>query len=117
MRIPILALTLILVAVLVSVAVPKLTGQAQMRDRMAHLGVSPGPTRLLGILEVAAIIGLLVGLLWAPLGVAAAIGLALQMIGAVIFHGRAKDPISIMALPAAFAVAAAALAVLHVLNG
>lgn len=117
MRIPILALTLILVAVLASVALPKLTGQAQMRERMAHLGVSSGLTRLLGILEVAAIVGLLVGLFWMPLGVAAAIGLVVQMIGAVIFHARAKDPAATVAVPAWFAVAAAALAVLHVLNG
>lgn len=117
MRIAVIALTLILVAVLASVAVPKLTGQAQMRERMAHLGVSAGLTRLLGMLEIAAIVGLLAGLFWMPLGVAAAIGLVLQMIGAAVFHARAKDPVATAAVPLVFAVVAAAVAVLHLLNG
>jgi hypothetical protein len=33
----------------------------------------------------------LVGLAWAPIGVAAAIGLALLSLGAIVFHGRASD--------------------------
>ncbi|MCW3842002.1 DoxX family protein [Micromonospora yasonensis] len=117
MRAPIIVLTIILVSVLVAVAVPKLTGQVQMRDRMAHLGLSSTSTRLIGVLEVAAIVGLLVGLVWPPLGIAAAVGLAMQMIGAAIFHARAKDPVPVAVVPVVFAVAAAALAVLHVLNG
>ncbi|KAB1152819.1 DoxX family protein [Micromonospora sp. DT46] len=117
MHIPILVLTLILAAVFLGTAVPKLTGQAQMRERMDHLGVSPGLTRLLGVLELAAVAGLLLGLLWAPLGIAAAIGLALQMVGAVVYHARAKDPAPMTLTPVIFAVAAVALVVLHVLEG
>ena len=117
MYIPIVALSLILVSVLVGVAVPKLIGQAQMHDRMVHLGVSPGQTRLLGLAELAAVAGLLTGLFWSPLGVAAAIGLVVQMIGAVRFHVRAKDPLPVAVVPGVFAAAATVLAVLHVLNG
>ncbi|BCJ69263.1 DoxX family protein [Polymorphospora rubra] len=113
MRIPILVLTLILALVFLATAVPKLTGQAAMRERMDHLGVSPGLTRLLGVLEIAAIAGLLLGLLWPPLGIAAAIGLALQMVGAVVYHARAKDPVGVSAVPAVFAVIAVVLAYLH----
>ncbi|MFI7650452.1 DoxX family protein [Micromonospora sp. NPDC049460] len=117
MHIPVIVLTAILAAVFLGTAVPKLTGQAQMRERMDHLGVSPGLTRVLGVLELAAVAGLLLGLLWAPLGIAAAVGLALQMVGAVVYHARAKDPAPMTLTPVIFAVAAVALVVLHVLKG
>ncbi|MER5336857.1 DoxX family protein [Micromonospora sp. NPDC002717] len=117
MHIPVIVLTAILAAVFLGTAVPKLTGKAQMRQRMDHLGVSPGLTRVLGVLEIAAIAGLLLGLLWAPLGIAAAVGIALQMVGAVVYHARAKDPAAETLTPVVFAVAAVALVVLHVLKG
>ncbi|MFF3869010.1 DoxX family protein [Micromonospora sp. NPDC001898] len=117
MQIPIIVLSVILATVFAALAYPKLTGQAQMRERMAHLGVSPGLTKVIGNLELAAVVGLIFGLYWAPAGIAAAIGLTLQMIGAVIFHLRARDPISVAAMPAVFGLAAAAVAVLHVLRG
>ncbi|MGW4501005.1 DoxX family protein [Micromonospora sp. NPDC004336] len=117
MHIPVIVLTAILAAVFLGTAVPKLTGQAQMRERMDHLGVSPGLTRVLGVLELAAVAGLLLGLLWAPLGIAAAVGLALQMVGAVVYHARAKDPAAMTLTPVIFAAAAVALVVLHVLEG
>ena len=117
MHIPVIALTVILAAVFLSTAVPKLAGKAQMRQRMDHLGVSPGLTRVLGVLELAAVAGLLLGLLWAPLGIAAAVGIALQMVGAVVYHARAKDPAAETLTPVIFAVAAVALVVLHVLKG
>jgi hypothetical protein len=116
-RIPLVTLTLILASVMLAVAVPKLTGQAQMRERMAHLGVSAGLTRLIGGLEIAAVVGLLLGLLWAPIGVAAAVGLTLLMIGAAVYHARAKDPVQMTVVPVVFALAAGAVAVLHVVNG
>ncbi|MER7415887.1 DoxX family protein [Micromonospora peucetia] len=117
MRTPILVLTLILAAVFLGTAVPKLTGQTQMRERMDHLGVSAGLTRVLGVLELAAVAGLLLGLLWPPLGIAAAIGLTLQMVGAAVYHARAKDPVGMTLTPVIFAAAAVALVVLHVQQG
>lgn len=117
MEIPVLVLTLVLAAVFAGTAVPKLTGQAQMRERMDHLGVSPALTRVLGVLELAAVAGLLLGLLWPPLGVAAAIGLALQMTGAVVYHARAKDSAATILTPVVFAVAALALVYLHMRLG
>ncbi|MDM4723043.1 DoxX family protein [Micromonospora sp. WMMA1363] len=117
MRFLVVSLTLVLASILLAVAVPKLTGQVQMRERMAHLGVSPGRTRMIGGLEIAAVGGLLLGLLWPPIGVAAAIGVVLLMIGAAVYHARAKDPVSVTVVPVVFAAAAGALAVLPVVNG
>jgi DoxX-like family len=46
---------------------------------------------------VAAAAALLAGLALAPLGAAAAVGLALLMVGAGIHHHRASDPLNVKA--------------------
>jgi hypothetical protein len=108
-----IALSVILAVVFIATAVPKLTGQAQMRERMAHLGVSEGLTRVIGVLELVGAAGLVVGLYWAPAGIAAAVGLVLLMIGAAIYHLRARDAVGVVATPVVFALATAAVLVLH----
>jgi len=45
----------------------------------------------LALLELAGAAGLLIGIGWRPLGIAAAIGVILYFVGALIFHVRAKD--------------------------
>ena len=62
----------------------------------------------LAALEIAGAAGVLIGLAWAPLGVAAAGGVVLYMIGAVIAHARVHDfkGIANPALPLALAIAA-----------
>jgi hypothetical protein len=46
---------------------------------------------VLGLLEIAGALGLVVGIWVTPLGIAAAIGLALYFLGAVLAHVRKKD--------------------------
>src|SRR5438128_3804863 len=46
---------------------------------------------ILAGLEIAAAIGLLVGIRWAPLGIAAAIGMSLYFVTAVLAHVRVND--------------------------
>ena len=62
----------------------------------------------LAALEIAGAAGLLIGLAWAPLGVAAAGGVVLYMIGAVIAHARVRDfkGIAKPVLPLALAITA-----------
>lgn len=48
--------------------------------------------RAIGSLELLAAAGLLAGLVFLPLGIAAAAGLVLLMIGAIGYHVRAGDP-------------------------
>ena len=80
-----------------------------------HLGVAPLQWRLIGACELAGVAGVLVGLMWAPIGIAAAIGLALLSIGAIAFHVRASDSVADTA-PAVIGLAlAVAIAVLHTL--
>jgi hypothetical protein len=45
--------------------------------------------RFIGLAEVAAAGGLIIGVFWQPLGIAAAIGFTITMIGAVAFHAKA----------------------------
>lgn len=57
----------------------------------SHMGLSAVLVRFIGLAEVAAAVGLIVGLFWQPLGIAAAIGFAITMVGAVGFHAKAGD--------------------------
>jgi hypothetical protein len=75
----------------------KLLGVRQSLEIRDHLGVKPTQWRLIGLLELAGVVGVLTGLAWSPIGVAAAIGLALVSVGAVIFHVRASDSVANMA--------------------
>ena len=75
----------------------KLVGVRQSLAIRDHLGVKPMQWRVIGLLELAGVVGVLVGLALAPIGVAAAVGLALLLLGAIIFHVRAADSAADMA--------------------
>ena len=66
----------------------KLLGVQKSLEIRDHLGVKPLQWRLIGACELAGVAGALVGLIWSPIGVAAAFGLALLSIGAIAFHVR-----------------------------
>ena len=107
--------TLLLAGLFTFSASIKLLGVSKSLAIRDHLGVSPIQWRVIGALGLAGVAGVLVGLLWAPIGIAAAIGLTLLSIGAVAFHVRASDRIVEM-VPAVIGVAlAVATAVLHTL--
>lgn len=83
--------TLLLALLALASAVAKLGREARVFDNLTRAGV---PARafpyLAGLLLVGAV-GLLVGLWWPPLAVAAAVGLTLYFLGAVGAHLRARD--------------------------
>jgi hypothetical protein len=107
--------TLLLAGLFTFAASIKLLGVSQSLAIRDHLGVKPVQWRLIGVCELAGVAGALVGLMWAPIGIAAAIGLALLSIGAIAFHLRASDGAKDIA-PAVIGLAlAAATAVLHTL--
>jgi hypothetical protein len=83
--------TVLLAALFSFSSLIKLFGVRQSLAIRDHLGVEPVQWRLIGLLELAGVAGVLVGLVWPPIGVAAAIGLALLVLGAIVFHGRAHD--------------------------
>src|ERR1700761_2708923 len=108
-------LTLLLAAVFIGAGIPKILGtktSLRMRD---HLQINPQLYRVVGFLEIAAVAGLLIGLFVPVLGVAAAVGLALLMIGGIVTHicaGEAKGSLPAVVI---FAVAVAA-AVVRILS-
>lgn len=103
-RIVLAVLTCLLLLV---AALSKVTGQRSMRDMAAHLGVPWPRYRAIGFLELAAVAGIVVGLWWTWLGVAAGAGVVLLMVGAVVVHVRAKDQLPAM-VPALALLALAA---------
>jgi hypothetical protein len=83
--------TLIAAAVLAGSSATKLLGTSFSNDTAAHLGISLALNRFVGVCEGAAVVGLVAGLFWRPLAIAAAGGVVLLMIGALSFHRRAGD--------------------------
>jgi hypothetical protein len=83
--------TALLAALFAFASLIKLFGVRQSLEIRDHLGIKPAQWRVIGLLELAGVAGVLAGLAWAPIGVAAAIGLALLVLGALVFHVRASD--------------------------
>jgi uncharacterized membrane protein YphA (DoxX/SURF4 family) len=83
--------SLLLAAVCLLPAAGKILGHPKMRQSAARFGISWPRYRLIGVAELAAGAGVLIGLWWHPLGLAAAAGMALLLLGAVITHRRAAD--------------------------
>jgi hypothetical protein len=86
----------IIVAVLLALlffaaAASKLSGNESSEAMSTHLGVAPGLWKAIGALEVVGAVGVLVGLAFAPLGIAAAAGFVVLSAGAVVSHLRAGD--------------------------
>ena len=98
-----IALSLLLVAVCLIPAVAKLAGHPKMRHAARHFGIAWRRYRLIGVAELAAAAGVLVGLFWRPAGLLAAAGMILLLIGALVTHRRAHDSVR-EALPAVLAL-------------
>ncbi|MCD7442797.1 DoxX family protein [Streptomyces lincolnensis] len=113
MRTAHIALAVALALVFLPLGLAKIATVPFMRQAAAHLDMSLGLYRIIGTLEVAAAAGLLLGLAAAPLGVAAAVGLAVLMGAATVVHLRHGDP-PVRALPAAVL---ALLAVAYAVTG
>ena len=84
------------VSVLLAIALAGSARSKFTRDAMARkitetVGWPADRLWILGTLEAAAGVGLLVGLLWWPLGAAAATGTVLYFAGALVAHARAGD--------------------------
>ncbi|HZQ99280.1 MAG TPA: DoxX family protein [Chloroflexota bacterium] len=86
-----LALSSALAAISLLAAVPKLLGHPRMRASAAHFGIEWARYRLIGVAELAAAVGVLGGLYWRPVGVAAGVCLAPLLLGAVYQHIRVHE--------------------------
>ena len=97
-------ISLLLAAACLLPAAGKLLSHPKMRQSAAHFGIPWPRYRLIGVAELAAAAGVLIGLWWPPIGVAAAAGMCLLLLGAVMTHRKAADSVKEMA-PALLALA------------
>jgi hypothetical protein len=100
------AVSLLLAAVCLIPAAAKLAGHPKMRHAATHFGIAWRRYRLIGLAELAAAAGVLIGLFWRPAGVLAAAGMTLLLLGALAAHRRAHDAVR-EAVPALVALATA----------
>lgn len=93
-----MSIALIVLAALLGVAafgsgVQKFRRDPRIVESMHSVGVGDRQIPVLAALELLGALGLLVGIWIAPIGMAAAVCLAIYFFGAVIAHIRAKQPI------------------------
>ena len=86
-----IVLSVLLAAAFLGSGGAKLAAAKQSIEIRDRLGVAAGLWRGIGVLEVAAAVGLAVGLAVPVLGIAAAVGLVLLLIGAIGTHARSHD--------------------------
>lgn len=92
-----MGIALIVLAALLGIAaagsgIQKLRRDRRIVESMHSVGVTDRQIPVLAILELLGALGLVVGIWIAPIGAAAAIGLALYFLGAVISHIRVGAP-------------------------
>ncbi|MFD1815711.1 DoxX family protein [Rhodococcus gannanensis] len=106
--------SVLLALALLASAAGKLSKNPQQVENMTKLNFPVDKIWLLAVAEIAGAIGLVAGLFWWPIGVAAAIGVVAYFVGAVIVHLRANDkaiaPAGVLMLVAAAAAVLAPLA-------
>jgi hypothetical protein len=91
---------------------PKVIQLSVVRASAEHLGVSVALDRMIGTAQIAAAIGLVVGIAFPALSIVTAAAVCFLMCGAIAYHTKAKDTI-LAKLPAVLtAVPAIAVVVL-----
>jgi hypothetical protein len=93
-------------------ATAQITRNKVILQSMAHLGIPVGMLPFLATCLIAGGAGILIGLWYAPLGIAAAGGLVLYFVGALIAHLRKGDMKGMPAPLLFLALAAGALSLL-----
>ena len=81
----------LLAALMSYAAVRKLTHRPEVVESYIRAGVPEDKLNLLAIVLFAGAAGLLAGLIWAPIGIAAGVATAVYFLVAVGFHIRAGD--------------------------
>jgi hypothetical protein len=93
----------------------KLMGNKQALIALDAVGVGPQLRNTIGVLEILGAAGLVAGLWLAPIGIAAATGLALLMAGALVYHLRVGHRGELV-MPGVLLALTAATAVLRILT-
>jgi DoxX-like family len=116
MHIAAVVLSVLLAVELAFTGIIKILGTGTARANAAHLGISLRLSRLIGIAELAAVVGLLAGIAVKPLAIVTAAAVVLLMGGALGYHLKAGDRGAVV-LPAAITgLAAVALLLLTIVS-
>ena len=102
----------VLAALLAFSAVLKLSGRPDVVESYGRLGVARERLPILAAVLLLGVAGLVVGFFWAPLGLAAAVGLVLYFILAIAAHAR-HDDLNHAGVPAVILLLAIATAALY----
>ena len=102
--------TVLLAAILAFAAVRKLTHREDVVATYAKVGVPEERLNQLAFVLLLGAAGLLLGLAWAPIGIAAAAGVAVYFVLAIVAHVRHDDAANLPTPVAIEAMAVAALA-------
>jgi hypothetical protein len=81
----------VLAAILVAAAVRKLSHREEVVASYERVGVPPDKLEYLAFILLAGAAGLVLGLFWAPIGVAAGIGVVGYFVLAIVAHIRHHD--------------------------
>jgi DoxX-like family len=113
MSVATIVLSSLLAMALTYSAVRKLSHQPEVVATYTRVGVPEDKLNYLAVILLAAAGGLIVGLLWAPIGIAAAIGLIVYFVVAIAAHIRHHDAAN-APTPAAIELMAVAALILHI---
>jgi hypothetical protein len=108
--------SVLLAAALAATALRKLGHRPDVVKAYARVGVPEDKLNALAAVLLAGAVGVLVGLAWPPVGVAAAIGLIGYFLVAVAFHVRAAD-LGNLPMPLIYEAMAVAVLVLQLVDG
>jgi DoxX-like family len=86
-----IAVSILLAATLAYAAVRKLSHRPDVVRSYARVGVPEDKLDVLAFILLAGAAGLVAGLLWAPIGIAAAVGVTAYFALAIAAHIRARD--------------------------
>jgi DoxX-like family len=86
-----IAVSILLAAAIAYAAVRKLSHRPDVVQSYARVGVPEDKLDALAFILLAGAVGLVAGLVWAPIGIAAAVGLIAYFALAVAAHVRARD--------------------------
>lgn len=84
-------LSVLLALASLAAGAPKAQFKGDAAEGLVAKGLSAGLVRFIGLAEVAAAVGLVAGIWWQPLGIAAAAGMAVLFLGAIGYHVKWGD--------------------------
>jgi DoxX-like family len=114
MHLATIALSVLLAVEFAFTGIIKVLGTGTARTNAAHLGISLRLSRLIGIAELAAVLGLLAGIAVKPLAIVTAAAVVILMAGALGYHLRARDKRAVLLPAAVTGLAAVALVLLTI---